>query len=91
MLGDAFPGPPRECEYLVLTRVLLATQALEQALVLLERLHAPAATQGRTAGLIQVRTLQALAVVRAREQGCCPSRPPIASSTSVRPHALPAA
>ena len=56
------PSYPREREYLVLTRVLLATQALEQALGLLERLHAQAATQGRTAGLIQVRTLQALAL-----------------------------
>ena len=55
------PSYPRERDYLVLTRVLLATQAPEQALVLLERLHAQAATQGRTAGLIQVRTLQALA------------------------------
>jgi LuxR family maltose regulon positive regulatory protein len=55
------PSYPREREYLVLVRVLLATQAPEQALGLLERLHAQAATQGRTGSVIQVRTLQALA------------------------------
>jgi LuxR family maltose regulon positive regulatory protein len=55
------PSYPRERGYLVLVRVLLTTQAPEQALGLLERLHAQAATQGRTGSVIQVRTLQALA------------------------------
>jgi LuxR family transcriptional regulator, maltose regulon positive regulatory protein len=55
------PRYPRERGYLVLVRVLLATQASEQALGLLERLHAQAATQGRIGSVIQVRTLQALA------------------------------
>jgi LuxR family maltose regulon positive regulatory protein len=55
------PSYPREREYLVLVRVLLATQAPEQALELLERLHTLAAAQGRTGSLIQVRALQALA------------------------------
>jgi LuxR family transcriptional regulator, maltose regulon positive regulatory protein len=55
------PRYPRERGYLMLVRVLLAQQAPEQALGLLERLHAQAATQGRTGSAIQVRTLQALA------------------------------
>jgi LuxR family transcriptional regulator, maltose regulon positive regulatory protein len=55
------PGYPREREYLVLVRVLLAQQAPEQALELLERLHARAATQGRTGSLIEIHALQALA------------------------------
>jgi LuxR family transcriptional regulator, maltose regulon positive regulatory protein len=55
------PTYPRERGYLMLVRVLLAQQAPEQALGLLERLHAQAAAQGRTGGVIQVRTLQALA------------------------------
>ena len=56
------PSYPREREYLVLARVLLATQAPEQALGLLGRLGALAAAQGRTGSVIQVRTLQALAL-----------------------------
>jgi LuxR family maltose regulon positive regulatory protein len=55
------PSYPREREYLVLVRVLLARQAPEQAQGLLERLHARAAAQGRTGSVIQVRALQALA------------------------------
>jgi LuxR family transcriptional regulator, maltose regulon positive regulatory protein len=55
------PSYPREREYLVLARVLLAQQAPEQALGLLERLHALAAAQARTGSVIQVRALQALA------------------------------
>jgi LuxR family transcriptional regulator, maltose regulon positive regulatory protein len=52
---------PREREYLVLARVLLAQQAPERALGLLERLGAQAVAQGRTGGVIEVRALQALA------------------------------
>jgi LuxR family transcriptional regulator, maltose regulon positive regulatory protein len=55
------PTYPREPEYLVLVRVLLAQQALEPALELLERLHAQAAAQGRTGSVIEIRALQALA------------------------------
>jgi LuxR family maltose regulon positive regulatory protein len=55
------PGYPREREYLVLVRLLLAQQAPEQALGLLARLHAAAAAQGRIGSVIQVRALQALA------------------------------
>ena len=55
------PSYPREREYLVLVRVLLATHAPEQALGLLERLHTGAAAQGRIGSVIEVRALQALA------------------------------
>jgi LuxR family maltose regulon positive regulatory protein len=51
---------PREGEYLVLARVLLAQQEPERALGLLQRLHAQAMAQGRTGSLIELRTLQAL-------------------------------
>jgi LuxR family maltose regulon positive regulatory protein len=52
---------PREREYLVLARVLLAQQAPEQAQELLGRLQDQAATQGRTASVIEIQALQALA------------------------------
>jgi LuxR family transcriptional regulator, maltose regulon positive regulatory protein len=54
------PSYPREREYLVLARVLIATQAPGQALGLLERLHAQAATQGRTGSVIEIQALRAL-------------------------------
>jgi LuxR family maltose regulon positive regulatory protein len=56
------PSYLREREYLVLARVLLATDAPERALGVLERLHALAVAQGRTGSVIEVRTLQALAL-----------------------------
>ena len=59
--GDE-PSYPREREYLALVRVLLAQDRPDRALGLLERLHAQAVTQGRTGSVIQVRTLQALAL-----------------------------
>ena len=62
------PSYPREREHLVLARVLLADQAPEQALGLLERLHARAVVQGRTGSVIEVRTLQALALSAAGDQ-----------------------
>jgi LuxR family transcriptional regulator, maltose regulon positive regulatory protein len=63
------PGYPREREYLVLARVLLAQQAPEQALGLLERLHAQAETQGRRTGsVIEMRALQALALSAGGDQ-----------------------
>jgi LuxR family transcriptional regulator, maltose regulon positive regulatory protein len=52
---------PREDEYLVLARLLLAEHAPDQALSLLERLHAMAAAQGRVASVIEILALQALA------------------------------
>ena len=55
------PSYPREREYLVLARVLLAQHAPDRALGLLERLRALAVAQGRTGSVIEVLVLQALA------------------------------
>lgn len=54
------PTYPREPEYLVLARVLLARQAPAPALELLERIGALAEAQGRTASVIEALALQAL-------------------------------
>jgi LuxR family transcriptional regulator, maltose regulon positive regulatory protein len=59
---DDQPSYPREREYLVLIRVLLAEHAPDQALGLLERLHALAVAQGRIGSVIEIRALQALAL-----------------------------
>jgi LuxR family maltose regulon positive regulatory protein len=59
---DDQPSYPREREYLVLARVLLAQHAPDRALGLLERLHALAVAQGRTGSVIEIRALQALAL-----------------------------
>jgi LuxR family maltose regulon positive regulatory protein len=56
------PGYPREREYLMLARVLLAQDRPDPALALLERLHAAAATQGRTGSIIEIQALHALAL-----------------------------
>src|SRR5918993_4995993 len=53
---------PREREYLLLARLLVAEGDPERALELLERLRAEAAAQGRTGSVIEVRTLQVLAL-----------------------------
>jgi LuxR family transcriptional regulator, maltose regulon positive regulatory protein len=58
--GDE-PGYPREPEYLVLARVLLAQEQPGQALPLLRRLHAAAVAQGRTGSVIETAALLALA------------------------------
>jgi LuxR family transcriptional regulator, maltose regulon positive regulatory protein len=58
---DDQPSYPREREYLVLARVLLADHAADRALGLLERLHTQARAQGRTGSVIEIRVLQALA------------------------------
>ena len=52
----------REGDHLVLARVLVAQAQPEQALELLERLDALAASQGRTGSLLQVRALRSLAL-----------------------------
>jgi LuxR family maltose regulon positive regulatory protein len=52
---------PREREYLVLERVLVAQGRPDQALGVLERLHAAAAAQGRSGSVIEILALQALA------------------------------
>jgi LuxR family transcriptional regulator, maltose regulon positive regulatory protein len=59
---DDEPSYPREPEYLVLARVLLAHDLPERALGLLGRLHHLAVAQGRTGSVIEVRALQALAL-----------------------------
>jgi LuxR family maltose regulon positive regulatory protein len=60
--ADDEPSYLREREYLVLVRVLLAQQAPQRALGLLDRLHALADAQGRTGSVIEARALQALAL-----------------------------
>ena len=59
---DDQPSYPREREYLVLARVLLAEHTPDRALGLLERLYALAVAQGRTGSVIETRALQALAL-----------------------------
>jgi LuxR family maltose regulon positive regulatory protein len=59
---DDEPGYPGEPEYLVLARLLLAQDLPDQALGLLDRLHTSAAAQGRLGSLIELRSLQALAL-----------------------------
>jgi len=58
--GDK-PSYPREGEYLVLARMLLAEHPPGRALGLLERLHAQAAAQQRTGSIIELAPLRALA------------------------------
>ncbi len=66
--ADDEPDYPREREYLVLARVLLAEDRPGPALGLLERLHAVAAAQGRTGSLIEIQALQALALAAVGEE-----------------------
>ena len=61
---DVLPYP-REPEYLVLARVLLAQDRPDPALALLERLRAAAAAQDRTGSIIEIQALQALALAAA--------------------------
>jgi LuxR family maltose regulon positive regulatory protein len=58
---DDQPSYPREPEYLVLARVLLAGGQADRALGLLERWHALAASQERIGSVIELQALQALA------------------------------
>jgi LuxR family transcriptional regulator, maltose regulon positive regulatory protein len=62
---DDEPGYPREPEYLVLARVLIAQDRPGPALTLLDRLHAAAAAQGRTGSVIEIGALRALALAAA--------------------------
>jgi LuxR family maltose regulon positive regulatory protein len=66
--ADAEPSYPREREYLVLARVLLAQGRPGPALALLERLHAAAAAQGRVGSIIEIGALRALALAAAGDQ-----------------------
>ena len=65
---DDEPDYPREREYLVLARVLLAQDRPGPALGLLEWLHAAAAAQNRTGSVIEIQALQALALAAAGEE-----------------------
>jgi len=65
---DDEPGYPREPEYLVLARVLLAQDRPDPALGLLARLHAAAAAQGRAGSVIEIQALQALALAAAGDE-----------------------
>ncbi len=62
---DDEPGYPREPEYLVLARVLLAQDRPAPALALLGRLHTAAAAQNRAGSIIEIQALQALALAAA--------------------------
>ena len=66
--ADDEPSYPRELEYLVLARVLLAENRPGPALGLLERLYAAAAAQGRAGSVIEIQALQALALAAAGEE-----------------------
>ncbi|MFY9933594.1 MAG: hypothetical protein WAK82_36865, partial [Streptosporangiaceae bacterium] len=59
--GDE-PGYPREPEYLVLARVLIAQDRPAEALKLLETMLAAASGQGRTGSVIEIAALRALAL-----------------------------
>jgi LuxR family maltose regulon positive regulatory protein len=65
---DDDPGYPREQEYLVLARVLLAQNRPSPALALLKRLHAAATAQGRTGSVIEIQALRALALTATGEE-----------------------
>ena len=59
---------PRETEYLVLARVLLAQDLPDVAVALLDRLRALAVAQGRTGSVIEIQALRAVALAAAGEQ-----------------------
>ena len=65
---DDEPGYPREPEYLVLARVLLAQDRPVAALALLERLNAAAVSQDRAGSVIEIGALRALALAAAGEE-----------------------
>ncbi|MBO0813863.1 MAG: hypothetical protein J2P30_01720 [Actinobacteria bacterium] len=62
------PGYPREPEYLVLARVLLAEERVDEALGLLQRLYASALGQGRQGSAVEIQALRALALAAADRQ-----------------------
>jgi LuxR family maltose regulon positive regulatory protein len=64
------PTYPREREYLVLARLLIARGAPDRAVALLDRLHDAARAQGRFGSLVEIRALQALALDAASKTAC---------------------
>ena len=65
---DDDPGYPREPEYLVLARVLLARDRPGPALALLDRMLAAAAAQNRAGSIIEIQALRALALAAAGQE-----------------------
>ncbi len=65
---DDEPVYPREREYLVLARVLLARDRPVQALKLLEGMLTAAVVQGRTGSVIEIGALRALALAASGDQ-----------------------
>ena len=65
---DDQPDYPREPDYLLLARVLLAQERPGQALALLDRLDAVAAAQDRTGSLIEIGALRALALAASGQE-----------------------
>jgi LuxR family maltose regulon positive regulatory protein len=65
---DDDPGYPREPEYLVLARVLLARDRPGPALALLDRMLAAADAQNRTGSIIEIQALRALALAAAGQE-----------------------
>jgi len=63
------PSYPREREYLLLARLLIAQGQPDRALPLLERLHAAAAAQARTGSLIEIGAVTALARAACGQEG----------------------
>jgi LuxR family transcriptional regulator, maltose regulon positive regulatory protein len=66
--ADDEPDYPTEPEHLVLARVLLAQDRPQEALALLERWLTAAVTQDRTASMIEIRGLQALALAASTDE-----------------------
>jgi len=65
---DDEPSYPEEAAYLMLARVLLARDQPEQALRMLDRLHALAASGGRVGSVIEIQALRALALSAAGDE-----------------------
>jgi ATP/maltotriose-dependent transcriptional regulator MalT len=61
-------GYPREAEYLLLARLLLAQQKPDQAIALLARLHTQAEAQERLGSVVEVQALEALALAASGDQ-----------------------
>lgn len=66
---DDEPSYPEEAAYLALARVLLAQGRSEQALRMLDRLHALAASGGRAGSVIEIQALRALALSATGDEG----------------------
>jgi LuxR family maltose regulon positive regulatory protein len=68
VIGENEVSYPREPDFLVLARVLLAQDLPDQSLELLDRLSALAVAQGRTGSVIEIQALRAVAFLAASDQ-----------------------